>query len=237
MRVLVIPDVHLKPWMFQRASVLMKEKEIEKAVCLMDIPDDFGMQYALEAYRDTYDAAIRFAKDFPETMWCYGNHDLCYIWNQRETGYSKIAPKLVCEKLHELQDALPHEEQLAYVHRIGNVVFSHGGVEDHFVRRYVTENAYRDIDAAIRAINRLQSDEMWQDSSPIWFRPQLTTWRSLYQEESVLQVVGHTPMREVTRNGNLISCDVFSLDRDRKPYGTQEYTIVDTDTWEHETAK
>ena len=26
MRVLVIPDVHLKPWMFEQAAVLMREK-------------------------------------------------------------------------------------------------------------------------------------------------------------------------------------------------------------------
>lgn len=27
MRVLVIPDVHLKPWMFEQAAVLMREKK------------------------------------------------------------------------------------------------------------------------------------------------------------------------------------------------------------------
>ena len=40
MKVLVIPDVHLKLWMFQRASELMKETGADRAVCLMDIADD-----------------------------------------------------------------------------------------------------------------------------------------------------------------------------------------------------
>ena len=31
----------------------------------------------------------------------------------------------------------------------------------------------------------------------------------------LLQVVGHTPVEKNTREGNLISCDVFSTDRDR----------------------
>ena len=41
MKVLVIPDVHLKPWMFERAEEIMKKKMAERAVCLMDIPDDW----------------------------------------------------------------------------------------------------------------------------------------------------------------------------------------------------
>ena len=41
MKVLVIPDVHLKPWMFERADKIMEQGAAERAVCLMDIPDDF----------------------------------------------------------------------------------------------------------------------------------------------------------------------------------------------------
>ena len=60
MRVLVIPDVHLKPWMFRRASELMKETESDRAVCLMDIADDWQQQFNLDLYIQTYDAAIDF---------------------------------------------------------------------------------------------------------------------------------------------------------------------------------
>ena len=115
MRVLVIPDVHLKPWMFRRASELMKETESDRAVCLMDIADDWQQQFNLDLYIQTYDAAIDFAKEYPVTLWCYGNHDVCYLWNQRETGYSKIAPWTVCEKLRILRESLPDERQLAYL--------------------------------------------------------------------------------------------------------------------------
>lgn len=47
MRVLVIPDVHLKPWMFEQAAVLMREKKADRAVCLMDIPDDWEKNMTL----------------------------------------------------------------------------------------------------------------------------------------------------------------------------------------------
>ena len=68
MKVLVIPDVHLKPWMFDRATEIMKSGVAEKAVCLMDIPDDWGQEYNLGLYEDTFDAAIRFQKAYPDVL-------------------------------------------------------------------------------------------------------------------------------------------------------------------------
>ncbi len=88
MKVLVIPNVHLKPWMFQRASELIKETESDLTICLMDIADDWRQQFNLDLYIQTYDAAIDFAKEYPETLWCYGNHDVCYLCKQRK-GSSK----------------------------------------------------------------------------------------------------------------------------------------------------
>ena len=38
-KILVIPDVHLKPWMFKQAAQALETGEAERAVCLMDIPD------------------------------------------------------------------------------------------------------------------------------------------------------------------------------------------------------
>ena len=77
MQILVIPDCHLKPWMFEEAASIMRSKKTDNAVCLMDIPDDFGKDDP-DLYEKTYDAAIAFAKEFPDTLWCYGNHDLSY---------------------------------------------------------------------------------------------------------------------------------------------------------------
>ena len=95
MKVLVIPDVHLKPFMFQQAATLMKQGIAERAVCLMDIPDDWNKEYDCQLYEETYDEAICFAEQFPETLWCYGNHDLSYLWHQMESGYSTKASYLV----------------------------------------------------------------------------------------------------------------------------------------------
>ena len=59
LKVLVIPDVHLKPWMFERAAEIMKTGVAEKAVCLMDIPDEWNQELNLDLYMQTFDAAIR----------------------------------------------------------------------------------------------------------------------------------------------------------------------------------
>ena len=232
MKVLVIPDVHLKPWIFKCATKLMRAGDADIAVCLMDIADDWMQQYNIDLYIETYDAAICFTKEFPETRWCYGNHDLSYEWNQKETGYSPIAPWTVCQKLQELREALPSISQIAYLHRIDNVLFCHGGLADEFVRKYVPAKNYHDIDEVISAINGFEWGVMWQDLSPIWYRPQYYGGK-MYKPRKLLQVVGHTPVEQITKKGNLISCDVFSTNRNREPIGSQEFLQIDTETWEH----
>ena len=233
MKILVIPDVHLKPWMFRRASELMKMNIADKAICLMDIADDWNQQYNLDLYIQSYDAAIRFAKEYPDTLWCYGNHDVCYPWNQRETGYSKIAPWSVCEKLRNLQESLPEMDQLAFIHRIDDVLFLHGGLPDIFVREYIKSSHYHNVDKVIETINTFDWQQLWHDNSPIWYRPQYYKGK-MYKPRKLLQVVGHTPVKKIIREGNVISWDVFSTVGKGKAIGTQQFLLIDTKTWEFE---
>ena len=232
MKILVIPDVHLKPFMFDQAAQLLKKGEADRAVCLMDIADDWGKQYEIYLYVQTYDAAIRFAKEFPDTLWCYGNHDLSYPWQCKESGYSPIAPRVVCEKLEELRKALPDEGQMAYLQRADNVLFSHGGLADAFVRKYVPSKQYNDVDAVLETVNGFERWSMWQDMSPIWLRPQYSH-EKMYKPRKLLQVVGHTPVRSIERIGNLISCDTFSTYSNGERFGNWAFTVVDTETWGH----
>ena len=44
MKILVIPDVHLKPWLFNMAENILNEGKADKALCLMDIPDDWNKE-------------------------------------------------------------------------------------------------------------------------------------------------------------------------------------------------
>lgn len=232
MKVLVIPDVHLKPWMFERASEIMKAGHADKAVCLMDIPDDWRQEYNLRLYEETFDAAVSFQKAHPDTLWCYGNHELSYVWDQPESGFSSFMLYTVNEGLGKLREALPDDEQLAYIHRIDNVLFLHGGLIDPFVRYFIDKADYEDVDAVIRGINGLGCDEMWIDASPVWYRPQEYRER-MYKSGELLQVVGHTPVMSFEKDGDVLSCDVFSTYRDGSPIGTEEFLLIDTETWEY----
>ena len=236
MKILVIPDVHLKPWMFDRASEILKSGAAEKAVCLMDIPDDWGQEYNLGLYEDTFDAAIRFQKEFPDTLWCYGNHDLSYEWLQYESGFSSMAIPVVNAKLSALRRELPDKNHMAYIHRIDDVLFLHGGLTHAFVKYYAGDVDYDDTDAVIEKINLLGRNEMWDDASPIWFRPQFYN-EKMYRESEILQVVGHTPVMQIDHLGNVLSCDLFSTYRTGDPIGTEEFLLIDTKTWEYEGIK
>ena len=236
MKVLVIPDVHLKPWMFDRASEIMKSGAAEKAICLMDIPDDWGQEYNLGLYENTFDSAIQFQKTFPDTLWSYGNHDMSYEWLQYESGFSSMAIPVVNAKLSALRRELPDRSQMAFIHRIDDVIFLHGGLTHAFVKYYANDMDYDDTDAVIEKVNLLGRNEMWDDASPLWSRPQYY-YEKMYRESDILQVVGHTPVEKIDRIGNVISCDLFSTYRTGDPIGTQEFLLIDTATWEYKGIK
>jgi hypothetical protein len=134
---------------------------------------------------------------------------------------------MVCEKLRVLREALPDERQLAYLHRIDNVVFSHGGLADAFVRRYIPARSYNDVDTVLQTINGFGCGEMWQDASPIWYRPQYYEGR-LYKPRKLLQVVGHTPVIRPEEKETFLSLDTFSTYPDGRPVGDQRFVWIDT---------
>ena len=228
----MIPDVHLKPWIFDKAAEIMRTGAADRALCLMDIPDDWGSEYDLDLYEETFDAAAGFLDRYPDTLWCYGNHDLSYLWQQPESGFSAAAIPVVTKKLNELREALPDERQMAYIHRIDDVLFMHGGLTDAFVRYYASDVDYDDTDAVTERINSLGMMPMWDDASPIWFRP-LHSSEKMYREKDILQVVGHTPVMQIDRRGSVVTCDLFSTYRSGGPIGTQEFLLIDTETWNY----
>ncbi len=246
MTVLVIPDIHLKDFMFERAHEIMESEKIDQAVCLMDIPDDWDKQYREDLYHKIFDAAENFQKLHQTTLWCYGNHDLCYLWDQRESGYSLACADAVRERLHALQKLIP-DENLAVVHVIDNVIFSHAGVSANYVRDLHINEYRTPIEEIVDIINKQGPHTMWTQDSPIWLRvPTSDPLRGdffgqstprMYQQDTHLQVVGHTPVSGIISFQNILFCDTFSTYRDGKPIGTQEFLILDTKTWKRRAVK
>ncbi|MBR7088093.1 MAG: metallophosphoesterase, partial [Mogibacterium sp.] len=211
--------------------------EAEQAVCLMDIPDDWDEQGNIELYIRTFEKAFCFLREFPETLWCWGNHDLSYPWLRYESGYSLIAARIVREEINEFCSRLPERRRLAYIHRIDDVLFMHGGLTERFVRKITNRVRFSKshgdyIDAVVDAVNSLDSGLIWENDSPLWFRPQIVS-EKMFMSDQILQVVGHTPVRNISKNGSVISCDVFSADSRGKPFGSREFLLLDTVTWEY----
>ena len=222
MKVLTIPDIHLKPWIFDEAAKILERGEADRAFCLMDIPDDWNMGFQIGLYEETFDKAIWFAKTYPSTLWCWGNHELSYLWGQLETGYSPYAEHIVLDKLDELSEFADP----GIICRIDNVLFCHGGLTSRFVKQHKLNN--KPIDQIISEINlEMRIKDLWNDESPLWFRPQLVR-RKPYGES--LQVVGHTPVKEIAEKKGFLSTDVFSTDRFGKQIGESAFAIVDTET-------
>ena len=233
MKVLVIPDIHLKSWLFDQAEKILKAGRAEGAVCLMDIPDDWYMEFQVDRYRETFDRAIKFAKDYPDALWCYGNHDVSYPWGKLETGYSPYAERTVMTKLEELENTFRKPEQIAIMHRIDNVLFAHGGLTSYFVRRLSKDLIEADIDEVIAAVNDASPDYMWNDESPLWLRPQYRKVKP-FRNDTYKQVVGHTPVKEISAKDGIISTDVFSTDCDGIQIGESAMIVIDTETCEYE---
>ena len=233
MKALVIPDIHLKSWIFDLAEEILCSGKADRAVCLMDIPDDWDKELDVEDYRDTYDRAIRFAEDHPDTLWCYGNHDVSYPWGKLETGYSPYAEATVISKLEELTNSLPDPSQIAVIHRVDNVIFSHGGLTEDFVSYLNEELTDADIDDILSVINESSSGYLWNDESPLWLRPQ---YRSVdaFRKETYTQVVGHTPVDKIYEENGFISTDVFSTYRDGRQIGESAMVVIDSVSREYE---
>ncbi len=225
-KVLVVPDVHLKPWMVERAERRAGKEEYAQVVFLGDVADDWGKERDVGLYEQTYNAVIHLAKAYPKkTYFCYGNHDLSYRWRASESGYSVYAEKLVERKLEELEDScLPGH--CAYVHRIGNVLFSHAGLVDGFVDEYDLRGI--EIDELIGIVNYMDKPQMWRDNSPIWARPQSSIMTPY--PPGMAQVMGHTPVPGPYKKENTITLDTFSTYSDGTKIGPNTFFWVDTDS-------
>ncbi len=231
-RVLVIPDVHLKPWIFDEADKVDKSS-YEDIVVLGDLVDDWGKGNDLGAYEETLNRAAEFGKEHGESLWCYGNHDVSYLWDAMESGYSVQARLTAIEGITKLERIL--EDRYKFVHRIDNVLFSHAGVTETFVLHSCGYHV-KEIDDILAKINRMGKQELWRDSSPIWARPQADFYR-MFRDDLFYQVVGHTPVEEPLDACGVLTLDLFSTYSNGNPYGNQKLYIVDTMTRKFEEAK
>lgn len=247
MRMLVIPDVHLRSWMFDDAERILKDGAADRAIVLGDLVDDWGQDKNNVLYKETLDRAFQFQKDYPDTLWCKGNHDMAYLWSAPCSGTSRdldvqdAAITGLCDLYYDGTDDNDKpidKNTVAFVHQVDNVIFSHAGISRIFAIENTKNNKeYENVDFVLGMVNKMDENKLWQDDSPIWLRPQgcyAGYSLDMYKPRKFLQVVGHSPMKKITQERSLVSCDVFSTYRNGMPYGNEDFCIVDTvnKTWE-----
>lgn len=249
--ILVIPDVHLKYYMFDQAEEILDSGQADFAVQLGDLVDDWGEEYNISLYQQTIQRVIAFHQKFPKTLWCMGNHDFGYYYpeyGRREAGHSRFAEETMQGLIMQLKDAGIFQ---CAVHIVDNTVFSHAGLSGLWVKRQAMLWNISDLDIKGNLkglINYAAPDELWSGNSPLWWRPQksyadgngdpnLESTESASPYESFTQVVGHTPVEKVTQSGNVLSTDVFSTYSNGTPIGEQKFIIVDTNTEDYEEPK
>ena len=232
MKVLVIPDVHLKPTIFDKGEKVATNK-YDKIVCLGDLVDDWGMQHNSNLYETTLERAVEFDKKHPDMLWCWGNHDVSYLYCLSETGFSYIMIPLVNKYLVKLQKQC--DERLKIIHRLDTVLFSHAGLTEEFVDSMYKKHP-RSIDTILNKTNKMIEDKnsairLWHNDSPLWTRPQYAPI-DMYLADVYYQVVGHTPVPQPLEKGNCITLDTFSTYSTGEPIGDCRLVIVDTETHE-----
>ena len=211
--------------MFDQASKIIEKSAFDQIVMLGDLVDDWNQQENLDLYRQTLQAALDFVKRYPQTLFCLGNHDISYLWQEFESGYSIEAGDIVREGINKIMYALP-EGHSGFIHRVDNVLFSHAGLTQLFVIKQFGQGGMITIDDMIHFINRMGSKELWTNDSPIWARPQYGQMR-LYPRD-LLQVVGHTPVKKALHEGRILTLDTFSTYQNGRPIGEQRFLWVDT---------
>lgn len=229
-KILVIPDVHLKGWMFDEADRLMVENGIMQAVCLGDLVDDWGQELNGKAYEKVFEKVFEFDEKHPNTLWCYGNHDVSYLWHEMESGYSPYQEELVGHSLLKMRERM--EKRLAFAHSVGKCLFTHAGVTWEFLNelryRGFDVKGISKIDDVRDMVNQCMEGELWKDSSPIWARSTYEGNFRVFSDYGILQVTGHTPVAKNYLNleKSMMFCDTFSTYRDGKPIGLERFPVV-----------
>lgn len=193
-KVLAVGDIHTKSWIVYNVAKLINQ--YDHIVFLGDYCDDWnsGALSSVETIR-----SIRMLQSlYPDKVKAViGNHDFAYLlsFDPRSSGYNRSTQlQIDSPENKEIKSWL---QSLPVTIKIDGCTYSHAGVGEHWVET---------------------KDEklLWQDYSPIWNRPDHTS----YGPEP--QVFGHTPQITCTEVERNIWCiDTFSTYRDGTPIGDQ----------------
>lgn len=199
MKTLAIGDVHAKQWMIYEIAELVDL--YDKIVFCGDYADNFNTAptHSLATWR----LIRQLHQAYPEKIHVViGNHDYSYIHPEiagRSSGWNPVTFTLInAPENKKLKNWLL---ELPVTIKLDGVTFSHAGVTNEW-------NGKEDVYS------------LWEDTSPIWARPQQYGGRITYK--NIPQVFGHNPSKEIWNpTPNTWCIDTFSEDQNNNFIGDQ----------------
>ena len=229
MKILFVPDVHLKTDIFRFADKTAQTFHPDAIVFLGDLLDDFGKENDLMAYGEAFTAAKEFMHAYPDVYWCIGNHDMAYMIHMPVTGTSLIYTHEIEHGMHDLIYAVPNPAHIGFAFMLDGWIITHAGLASDFVKRHILPQVANEPSdyTVVDLVNHLSVSAIWESNSPLWYRPH---GGRLYAEGRIRQVAGHTPVKTIEDHHGLLVCDTFSTYGDGTPYGDQTLCLLDTST-------
>lgn len=183
MKVLAVGDIHTKMWIIDL---------VEKVL------DDYDAVVFVGDYADNWEASALDSINTWVRLWylqqkhgnkvkaVLGNHDYAYLYSEYCTGHNDMTE--VWLNVPENKFLKKWLYSLPVTLEIDDVTYAHAGIDE-----------------------RWNGTGMWEDTSPVWVRPE---WA---QYKKIKQVVGHTPQKTVTE----VEPDIWVIDTfSQYPNGT-----------------
>lgn len=169
---------------------------------------------SFEDLKENFLKIIQFKDAFPDkVVLLLGNHDLHYWWH---TGKSDTS-RFMYEHSQEIHDLfMEHKDKFQIAYSIENkVIVTHAGVSKPWYNTRIGIDPILQPDELASNINDMFKHDRqncfsfssncnfgdYYGNSPqqscVWIRPESLYYNNLYEDSDVIQVVGHTQMKEV----------------------------------------
>ena len=201
-------------------------KELVDEDCINIFVGDYFDPYTWTPFfklQQNFQEIIDLKKQLPDNViLLYGNHDYEYL-----PGISEESSRYDFLNANKITELLTENESLFHgiAYAIGErYIVTHAGITKPWVRRYLPEAIDYTPSKMAEAINTLWLNDKSAfsfranaepfdfygesiDHSPIWVRPISLGYCNIYKRTDVIQIVGHSKVKTITEDLNVIFVD------------------------------
>ena len=215
MKIQIIPDLHCKPFKH------LIQEGIDHYVFLGDYLDSFT--HTNEEMLTTFQEVVQFKKDdYEKSTLLIGNHEL-YIFNLTPypcSGYRKELHDVVYDIYNRNRDCF----KVAYQYK--NHLFTHAGLTEYVWDKYISlvnklpidsfNGSYADwLNLALEKQSLMDILTIVGKKRGGWYPSGGVFWADKYElekdylEANIVQYVGHTPVKNITKHKNIWFLDIL----------------------------